>query len=63
MDATLFATYTKSLATSNYDAVVMASDGQTANFHVGEKYPIRKRFTPAFSKARKPYTIRFPNSP
>jgi general secretion pathway protein D len=39
-DATLFATYSKSTSKVLYDATVVVSDGQTANFHVGDKYPI-----------------------
>jgi type II secretory pathway component GspD/PulD (secretin) len=39
-DATLFATYTKSLARATYRAIMVAGDGETATLHVGEKYPI-----------------------
>ena len=39
-DATLFATYSKSTSKVLFDATVLVSDGQTANFHVGDKYPI-----------------------
>jgi hypothetical protein len=36
----LLATYSKSTAGNSYDATVVVEDGQTANLHVGEKYPI-----------------------
>ena len=39
-DATIFATYTKSLSQNFYDATVVVGDGQTASLHVGDKYPI-----------------------
>jgi len=39
-DASLFASYTNSLTTINYDATVIADDATTATLHVGEKYPI-----------------------
>ena len=51
MDATLFATYTKSIATTNYDAIVTASNGETANFHVGEKYPIPQTLYTGFQQS------------
>jgi type II secretory pathway component GspD/PulD (secretin) len=51
MDATLFATYTKSLSTTNYDATVVASAGETANFHVGEKYPIPQSLYTGFAQS------------
>ncbi len=38
--AELFATYSSSIAKNLYDAKIMVEDGQTANLHVGEKYPI-----------------------
>lgn len=36
----LFAQYTNSFATKLYNATVVVADGQTADFHVGDKYPI-----------------------
>jgi general secretion pathway protein D len=39
-DASLFASYSNSLTTSNYDATVVADDATTVTLHVGEKYPI-----------------------
>jgi len=38
--AQLLATYSKSITNVSYDATVVVADGQTANLHVGEKYPI-----------------------
>jgi general secretion pathway protein D len=38
--AQAFATYTKSIATTDYDTTIVVQDGETANLHVGEKYPI-----------------------
>lgn len=38
--ASLFATYSESHSQALYDATVVVSDGQTANLHIGEKYPI-----------------------
>lgn len=39
-NATFFATYTNSFSHNLFDATVVVSDGQTANFHVGDQYPI-----------------------
>ncbi len=39
-NANFFATYTNSISNNIYDATVVVSDGQTANFHVGDQYPI-----------------------
>jgi general secretion pathway protein D len=38
--ASLFATYSESHTQALYDATVIVADGQTANLHIGEKYPI-----------------------
>jgi hypothetical protein len=38
--AQLLATYSKSITNTTYDTTVVVGDGQTANLHVGEKYPI-----------------------
>lgn len=38
--AAAFASYNKSTAKNLYDATVVVQDGETANLHVGEKYPI-----------------------
>ncbi|HZU28527.1 MAG TPA: type II and III secretion system protein [Bryobacteraceae bacterium] len=39
-NAKLFASATKSIASSMYEATMMASDGMPASLHVGSKYPI-----------------------
>ncbi len=39
-DAQLFATASRSSAISMLRSTIVASDGQAANFHVGDKYPI-----------------------
>jgi hypothetical protein len=38
--ASLFATYTESHSQAMFDATVVVADGQTANLHIGDKYPI-----------------------
>ena len=38
--ANLFANFTDSQSSALYDATVVVADGQTANFHIGDKYPI-----------------------
>lgn len=38
--ASLFATYSKSVSRSLYDATVVVGDRQTATLHIGDKYPI-----------------------
>jgi len=42
-DATLFATYSKSRTRTLYDADVVVDNGQTAEMHVGDKYPIAQQ--------------------
>ena len=39
-NANLFATYSESFSRNLYDATVVVMDGQTANFHIGDRYPI-----------------------
>lgn len=39
-NAAAFATYTRSESRVLYEATVVVEDGQTANLHVGDKYPI-----------------------
>ena len=39
-DAMAFASVSKSLSTSIFDATVVVADRQTADFHIGDKYPI-----------------------
>ena len=38
--AQVLATYSKSVAKNTYDTTIVVADGETANLHVGEKYPI-----------------------
>ena len=38
--ASLFATFSESHSQALYDATVVVGDGQTANLHIGDKYPI-----------------------
>ena len=39
-DAQAFATYSKSVTQALFDATVVVADRSTANFHIGDKYPI-----------------------
>lgn len=50
----LFAQYTKSIATKLYHATVVVSDGQTANFHIGDKYPIPQSIYTGFQQSGLP---------
>ncbi len=50
-DATLFATYSKSFASNLYDAEVVVGDGQTADLHVGDKYPIPQSLYTGFQQS------------
>lgn len=50
-DATLFATYSKSFTSNLFDATVVVSDGGTASFHVGEKYPIPQSLYTGFQQS------------
>lgn len=50
-DATLFATYSKTFATNLYDATVVVSNGQTADLHVGDKYPIPQTLYTGFQQS------------
>ncbi|MGA8028514.1 MAG: type II and III secretion system protein [Bryobacteraceae bacterium] len=47
---TLFATYSESLSRHLYDATVAVGDGQTANFHIGDKYPIPQTLYTGFQQ-------------
>ncbi len=49
-DSTFFATYTHSFSHSVYDATVVVSSGQTANFHVGDQYPIAQSLYTGFNQ-------------
>ena len=39
-EATAFAMYTNSVSSTDYDSTVVVADRGTANFHIGDKYPI-----------------------
>lgn len=49
-DSTLFATYTNAYSSSLFDATVNVSEGQTANFHVGDQYPIAQSIYTGFAQ-------------
>lgn len=53
-NATVFAQYTKSFATNLYNATVVVADGQTADFHVGDKYPIPQSIYTGYQQAGLP---------
>ena len=42
----------KNVAHATYDAVMVAGDGQTANLHVGEKYPIPQTLYTGFQQSQ-----------
>ncbi|MGI9073118.1 MAG: type II secretion system protein GspD [Bryobacteraceae bacterium] len=50
-DATIFATYSKSFANNLYNAIVTVGNGQTANLHVGDKFPIPQSLNTGFQQA------------
>ncbi len=50
----LFAQYTKSIATNLYHATVVVADGQTADFHIGDKYPIPQSIYTGFQQSGLP---------
>jgi general secretion pathway protein D len=50
-DATIFATYSKSFASNIYDASVLVRDGQTADLHVGDKFPIPQSLYTGFQQS------------
>ena len=49
-NATLFASYSKSIASNLFDAIVVASDGQQASLHVGDQYPIPQSLSSGFQQ-------------
>jgi general secretion pathway protein D len=51
INATLFATYSKSVASKLFDATVVASDGQQATLHVGDRYPIPQSIYGGFQQS------------
>jgi general secretion pathway protein D len=50
-DATLFATYSNTATRAGYHAVMVATDGETASLHVGEKYPIPQTLYTGFQQS------------
>ncbi len=50
-DATLFATYSKSFTSNLYNAIVVVRDGQTADLHVGDKFPIPQSLYTGFQQS------------
>jgi len=49
-NATLFASYSNSFSSNLYDATVVIGEGQTADFHVGDKYPVAQSLYTGFSQ-------------
>ncbi len=50
-DATIFATYSKSFSQNLYDATFVVADGQTAEVHIGDKYPIPQTLYTGFQQS------------
>lgn len=50
-NATLFAGYSNSFSRNLFDAAVVVADGQTANFHIGDKYPIAQTLYTGFQQS------------
>lgn len=50
-DATIFATYSNSFTTHLYDATVVVADGQKAELHVGDKFPIPQTLYTGFQQS------------
>jgi len=53
-DGALFAAYSNSFTSNLFDATVVVADGQTANFHVGDKYPIPQAIYSGFQQSALP---------
>jgi type II secretory pathway component GspD/PulD (secretin) len=49
-DATIFATYSKSFTSNLYNASMIVGNGQTANLHVGDKFPIPQSLNTGFQQ-------------
>jgi general secretion pathway protein D len=49
-DATIFATYSKSFTSNVYKASMIVGNGQTANLHVGDKFPIPQSLNTGFQQ-------------
>jgi Flp pilus assembly secretin CpaC len=54
-DAKFFATYSNSFSSNIFDSTVVVSDGQTANFHVGNQYPIPQAISTASTQSSSIY--------
>jgi general secretion pathway protein D len=50
-DATIFAAYSKSFTSNLYNAIITVGNGQTANLHVGDKFPIPQSLNTGFQQA------------
>jgi hypothetical protein len=50
-EASLLASYTKSVARTSYDAVLVTTDGEPATAHFGEKYPIPQTLYTGFAQS------------
>ncbi len=53
-NATLFARFSDSFSRNLYDATVVVDSGQTANFHIGDKYPIPQTLYTGFQASSTP---------
>lgn len=49
--ATIFANYSNSFSRNLYDATAVVGDGQTVNFHIGDKYPIAQTLYSGFQQS------------
>jgi len=49
-NSSLFATYSNSFSRALYDATVVVGGGQTANLHIGDKYPIPQTIYSGFAQ-------------
>ncbi len=54
-DSTVFATYSNSFSHNLYNATVVVADRQTANFHVGDQYPIPQAISGASTRSSSIY--------
>ncbi len=50
-DAMAFATYSNATTQAIYDATVVVADRETANFHIGDKYPIASSIYTGFQQS------------
>ena len=51
-DASAFATYSNSFASTVFKATVVVADRQTANFHIGDQYPIATSLYSGFNQGQ-----------